>query len=243
MSVMENASRYYRDKGISPLAFKCKHRDDCKRDCTTFTEAHEPYIGREYERCGHGSIPRLLFLSLDSGTLPPDPMARTAQAQQTLEENRSNHGPNPHWRYTHELAQTLLKQFKQGLSFQEACRYFAHTNSAKCSMNNLNNKMAGRQLFENCREYIPGEIEVLKPDILVTQGDWAMEAITRNFSATIKGEQKSCGYAFLKLGDHNLLWFHSYHPTNYGKFFRQKKSCWPQWEVIVGEFWSGQLQK
>lgn len=243
MSVMGDVTQYYRRQGISPLTFKCKHLVDCKRGCSDFSEAREPYIGREYERCGHGSIPRLLFLSLDPGTSEAAPEARTAQAQQTYEENTCDHGHlNPHWYWTHELARTLLNQFKLGLSFREACWYFAHTNSAKCSMNNPNKKMADWQMFENCREYIPGEIEVLRPDILVTQGDWAIEAINRNFSATIKGEQKRCGYADLKLGDHNLLWFHSYHPTNFGRFHQQRKSCWSQWEMIVGKFWNGQLQ-
>jgi hypothetical protein len=65
-------------------------------------------------------------------------------------------------------------------------------------MNNLNNKMAGRQLFENCREYIPEEIEVLKPDILVTQGDWA----NRRGQTLSRAVRRAAGRAHLPVALH-----------------------------------------
>jgi uracil-DNA glycosylase family 4 len=104
-------------------------------------------------------------------------------------------------------------------------------------MNKPNNRQADPQLFENCREYIPGEIEVLKPDILVTQGDRAMDAIKQNFSAKVNGNQKQCGYAVSKLKDKNVLWLHSYHPSSYAGFNYQRQNCWSHWKTIVGQFW------
>jgi hypothetical protein len=173
MSILDDVSRYYREQGISSVVqpFQCRHLSDCKRNSPGFVESREPYIGREYEKCGTGLMPRLLFISLDPGQECAASDKRTCVAQQAYEEEDCNHSElpqNSHWYQTHELAWRLLRNFDATVSLGSACRYFAHTNSAKCCMNKLHNRQADGQLFKNCREYIPGEIEVLAPNILVT---------------------------------------------------------------------------
>ena len=44
-------------------------------------------------------------------------------------------------------------------------------------------------LFENCREFIPGELAVLQPDIIVTQGDEAKKVIVQA-CRVVKHERK-----------------------------------------------------
>jgi DNA replication protein DnaC len=73
-----------------------------------------------------------------------------------------------HWNETHELAWVLLQQFKRDLKVADISSYFAHVNSAKCSMNNPPRRQAADILFEDCREVIPGELRLLNPDIIVT---------------------------------------------------------------------------
>ena len=51
--------------------------------------------------------------------------------------------------------------------------YYAAANSAKCCMNNKSRSQADSILFKNCMEYILGELAILNPDILVTQGRYA----------------------------------------------------------------------
>jgi hypothetical protein len=138
MSILDEVSQYYHSRGISPLVqpFACKHLSDCKRNCSDFVEAREPYIGREYEQCEFSKVPRLLFLSLDAGKdekSRSSPEGRTARGMQEYEETKCDHKllrRNQHWYLTHELAWILLRQFVPSLSIYESCRYFAHTNSA-----------------------------------------------------------------------------------------------------------------
>lgn len=236
MSVITDVKQYYRKNGIAPghVEFRCEHFKSCKGDCPDFATAREPFIGGEYERCGNFSMPRLLFLSLDAGELES---GESIEAQRTKEGKcKLDHdGLNKayHWYRTHELAWTLLRQFNRELTIEDTCLYFAHTNSAKCCMNKDNHKMADRRMFRNCRAYIPGEIEALRPDILVTQGDnakWAVESIPE-----IK--QRRDG-GILTLGDRDVRWIHSYHPNAYGKFNPQRRNCWPGWAAIIGRFWN-----
>jgi uracil-DNA glycosylase len=142
---------------------------------------------------------------------------------------------NCHWYQTHELAWALLDQFNHELSIEDACMYFAHTNSAKCCMNKGHRRMADQRMFRNCRAYIPGEIEALKPDILVTQGNNAKRTVESIPNITRRRDG-----GMLTLGDRKILWIDSYHPR-YGEFWNQKRDCWPRWRTIVGKFWDGQL--
>ena len=40
-------------------------------------------------------------------------------------------------------------------------------------------------MFKNCMEYLPREIEILDPDIIVTQGDEAKNALEKKFGSTV----------------------------------------------------------
>ncbi len=103
-------------------------------------------------------------------------------------------------------------------------------------MNKKNHAMADQRMFTNCRPYIPGEIEALKPDILVTQGNnakWAFESIPN-----IKNRRDG---GILTLGGRKVRWIHSYFPNFRDiRFNTQKKDCWPRWANMVGRFWDKQ---
>ena len=130
MSILAEVKRFYDSAGISPTNFRCKYLRECKAGSRRFTEAHEPYIGRGYDRA---TLPRLLFLSLDSDEGDRDPQNRTAEASRSWEEqlDMSELDRNKHWFLTHQLAATLLSQFKPNLNESTVRPYFAHTNSAK----------------------------------------------------------------------------------------------------------------
>jgi uracil-DNA glycosylase len=237
MSISDDVKHFYEEEGISAGSFRCKHLECCKLACANFTEAREAYIGREYEI---GTVPRLLFLSLDPGNGDVDPEARTLAACRVWEERQCDVNSLPknrHWYRTHELALTLLQQFAPKLSLPRIHSYFAHTNSAKCCMNNPGNSSAAPHMFENCREYIPGELIALRPDILVTQGDPAKDAVESSFSSSVSGDLKGCGHAILDLNGRKVLWIHTYHPRNFGRFNRQRRECYRGWADDARRFW------
>jgi hypothetical protein len=55
-------------------------------------------------------------------------------------------------------------------------RHFALTNAAKCSRHGTGNEVPGR-CYENCARYVVPELEILKPDIVVSTGSGARVAL------------------------------------------------------------------
>jgi hypothetical protein len=103
MALIEELKRYYRANGISAADFRCKHCKACKGDSEDFSQAREAFVGREYER---GTLPRLLFLSLDLGESYCED-DRTIEGMRCWEAQSCNVHTLPkgrHWYRTHELA-------------------------------------------------------------------------------------------------------------------------------------------
>ncbi len=233
---------FYRRSGILSTSFSCEQHESCRGSCPSFTEAKSAYVGPDYEK---GTLPRLLFLSLDSGSADGDPRQRTPEAVR-LQEVTCDVGSlhrGKHWYRTHELAWVLLRQFDQTLTPEDVSPHFSHANSAKCCMNKDHRSLADDRLFHNCRGHLPGELEILNPEVLVTQGAWAKTAIEQLFGvrhvATAGEPDCRCAVVDIRQGAPSL-WIHTHHPTAFGLFNRQRRNHWGQYAAWVGEFVSGQ---
>lgn len=236
---------HYDANGISATSFRCRHRDQCGADSPRFTTTKESFVGPEYER---GNGPRLLFLSLDSGSADINPEQKTFDAvrRHELAEDVSRLPKNKHWYLTHELAWVLLRPFHPHLTIASTSPYFAHVNSAKCCQNNPQRGKAAAVLFNNCRGYIPGELRILNPDIIVTQGGEARDVIVKELHLLkrdprdIEGARYETGIVQLT-PNKQALWLQTYHPNNYGRFHPQRKHCWPHCAQAVQEFIAAQV--
>lgn len=246
-AMLRRLNAFYESHGISPVGFRCPSLTACSADSPNFTTAKASFVGPAYE---DGQLPRLLFLSLDSGSADPDPRQRTTKAvrRQNLATDVAALPKNKHWYRTHELALVLLHQFKAGLTVTDTRRHFAHVNSAKCCQNKDHRRQADRTLFENCRRFIPGELRVLSPDIVVTQGGSAKDAILRSFvvqqhcvEAVRQDRYKNDAHyeaGFIEVEPTKTsLWLQTYHPGDYGRFNPQRRYCWPLYADLVGRFW------
>lgn len=237
--MLSELTSYYRRKGISPLKFRCQHRQVCSNGNNRFVEAKEAFIGTEYEK---GTLPRLLFVSLDPGNSDcySSPKQRTLEAVRRQEEHNCDVAKlhkGRHAYLTHEITLTLLKKIKPDLLLQDTHLYYAHVNSVKCCVNNNNHKSAPSILFRNCQKYISGEIAILEPDILVTQGKMAREAIQECFKIPESLEDNICAHASFIIESKKVLWFHTYHPRNFGKFYQQRSKCFESWAKIIYDRW------
>lgn len=232
--MIKELTAYYQEKGISALNFRCQYLQACGKSNKRFVEAKEAFVGTEYEK---GSLPRLLFLSLDPGSSDRDPKRRTLEFVRHSEEHECdvvNLLKARHWYRTHELAWILLKKIKPDLQMQDSHLYFAHVNSVKCCVSNDNHKSASPALFNNCRKYVVGEIVVLKPDILITQGKWAKLAIEQSFdSPQSPGNKHLCSHVRFPMGNRSVLWFHTNHPRDFGRFNKQRRECFEKWARII----------
>jgi uracil-DNA glycosylase len=228
--MLDQLAAYYDAKGILPTNFRCAYASACSAGSPEFTTSKATSLGTEYEK---GNGPRLLFLSLDSGSADPNPTKRTFEALRAEEhwQDVDNLPKNKHWYLTHAMAWILLRPFHPHLTIAKMRPYFAHVNSAKCCQNNPQRGKAAAVLFENCRAYIPGELRILKPDVLVTQGGEAKDVVVKALGL-VKHDQREVQGARYETGivqltpDRQTLWLQTYHPNNYGKFHPQRKACW-----------------
>ena len=246
---------YLDSQGIAASNFNCKHYEECKGNNDKFTEAKEAYIGTEYEK---NRLPRVLFVSLDSGSSDAEPEKRTMEAMRDWEQTECEPLTieTPHWYETHELAWRLLRKYDPSLQLKDICPYFAHTNSAKCCQNKDGRAQADNRLFENCREYLPKEIEILDPDIIVTQGEkarWVIEwGIYKNDSECHKmaeplevrtegcPESRIRGYSanLISVGEKKVIWLSTYHPAArpFNLYQFQKTSHFERWAEVAYEY-------
>lgn len=229
---------YYASNGILSEDFRCKHRDACSRGYEKhFTEAKAAFVGTRYEE---GRIPRLLFASLDSGEGDPDPSKRTPLGVREENENPelAEVRRYPHWRETRNLAVTLLKDFDSDITFENSPRFFCHVNSAKCSVNRPGSKQAPPILFDNCEEYLSGELSVLKPDIIVSQGR-AAESVVHRALAPNDPDDRIGLLRIARLEGRSILWIATYHPRARKRFWDEKANRWPKYKNSVIDFVRG----
>lgn len=252
--MLRKLNAFYEEHGILPDRFRCSSYSACSAGSPGFTSAKASYVGPRYEE---RELPRLLFLSLDSGSADPDPRQRTAEAvrQGNLAYDVAALPKNKHWHRTHEMAFVLLQQFKPELTVVDSRLYFAHVNSAKCCQNKSQRQQADKVLFENCRRFIPGELRLLSPDVVVTQGGWAEVAIRKSFDILQHDERRlpasgykndaryEAGRIELEPGARTVLWLQTYHPNAWGQFNPQRKHCWPLYAEAVGRWWQRAAHK
>jgi hypothetical protein len=237
--MLKQLRAYYDANGISALTFHCKHKQACSTGCPGFTSAKESFVGPDYIA---GTLPRLLFLSLDSGSSSSDSAMKTLEAVQRRELARDVAAlpKGKHWYQTHRLALHLLHPFDATLSIERVSRHFAHVNSAKCCQNNPQRAKADGVLFDNCREFIPDELRILRPDILVTQGKEARKVLEHAFHQIRNGTSavgaEICEHRIIETAhNHQTIWIATHHPR-YGKFWTQCRNCWDSYSKAVVTF-------
>jgi hypothetical protein len=230
--MLATLERYYRQNGILATSFFCKHRTECSSDCATFTGPKSAYVSSGYEQ---GVLPRLLFLSLDSGSGDKNDEDRLPTAVRKQEEERDvlALAKHKHWFRTHELAWYVLKAFHPSLKVEEAKKYFAHANSAKCCMNKAQKEKADTVLFKNCQGYLKRELEILDPAIIVTQGNEAKKVILQLLERRLRTIDDFS--SIIRLNSKEIFWLHTYHPNNWGAFNRHR--CFNK-DTGVAEGWA-----
>lgn len=221
--MLQRLYRYYEDKGILSTSFACMHKKQCSAGSPDFTGPKSAFVSTGYENRS-SNLPRLLFLSLDSGSGDRDDRKRLPKALRQQEERERDvlalH-KGKHWYKTHELAWYIFKRFNPDIRLEDAKGYFAHANSAKCCMNKPGRKQADRVLFRNCREYLRGELEILCPDIIVTQGAEAKRAV-ESFYKLLERVDDDEYTSIIRINSRKVFWLHTYHPGAYGAFNRQR---------------------
>ena len=100
-------------------------------------------------------------------------------------------------------------------------------------------------MFENCRKFLPKEIEILSPDILVTQGEkaqWVVEyGIYESWQNCYESAKRletcvdGCNVYLIKVGEREIIWLHTYHPASRPRnlYQYQKTAHFERWTDVV----------
>ena len=222
-TMFQRLSHYYQDKRILSTSFTCSHKKECSAGSPKFTGPKSAFVSTGYENRS-SDLPRLLFLSLDSGSGDKDDKNRLPEAvrqQEEIERDVLALPKHKHWYRTHELACYIFKRFRPSIKLEEAKEHFAHANSAKCCMNKPGRKQADRILFKNCQKYLKGELEILCPDVIVTQGAEAKKAVEFFYESLERIDDDEYASTIL-MNSRKVFWLHTYHPGNWGAFNRQR---------------------
>ena len=90
-------------------------------------------------------------------------------------------------------------------------------------MNNPGKAQASQVLVENCREYLEGEIALLDPDIIVSQGRQAEESLRQIL--TPGGSNRQLGTVRpMILNGKDVLRIATYHSRARQRFWNEKKA-------------------
>ena len=168
-------------------SFGCPKKDDCREACrnaykplsddskflfsprTEEATVSQYYSEKKYK--GH-RIPRIMVVSLSAS----EPMEKKPE-----QAEGKSFALNPHWRGTTTTIRSLLDPFVDlapagdwgAESTKIIGELFVHVRTAKCFSNVGGPGQEPSLLYENCGEYLSKEVSILKPDVVVTQGNHA----------------------------------------------------------------------
>jgi len=123
----------------------------------------DSYIGSKY-----GSPFNIVVVCLDPGK-------DSKSFEERRIQNEGSSPDNPHMRGTQKTLGALLAN--EEIGEEELFSHYAMVNSCKCFPNDGTMNRAPDDFFVNCRKFINEEIRLLKPDILITQGNQAINAV------------------------------------------------------------------
>ncbi|MDP3297849.1 MAG: uracil-DNA glycosylase family protein [Thermodesulfovibrionia bacterium] len=219
MDIIKTIEKYYKKSGIHSLKFTCPHKSECSLNSPNFTGPRSAFVPDQYTN----SDPRIAFLSLDPGESDPDPKKRTPEAMRRQEQKDcivEKLPKNLHWYETHYWTQQIYSAISSNdISLEKTHNYFCHLNSVKCCQNKPNNKEADNTLFINCRKYLLQELRIVAPQILITQGNQARNAVNEIFKST----DALYPNVYLITSPIKFLWVRTYHPSSRGYYHTQKK--------------------
>jgi hypothetical protein len=213
--VIAQLDAYYRIQGIHPMDFRCPSLDSCSKGCSNFTEARASLVGERY-----GEPIRVVVLSLDPGAGWVTPTERTFEAVRgrVSGERIAALPKGRHWYRTHETVAALLSRFGDSFPPEGVGQRFAHVNAAKCTQNLPNKKQAPAHMFRSCRPYLEGELAILAPHVIITQGKRAAKPLE-----TWKRDGRS---NVIEVGSRPAYWLELVHPTAWGGAYVQERKKW-----------------
>lgn len=203
-------SKVYDRQGITPAArnddFRCPHLEKCKSSVRVnsqqlkFRTGTWPYVGLDYGKAlvrGHPT--KILFVAMERWGEDRD-FAQTQTDFRKAAEERSN----PHMGGTAEIMESLVDdKVRESYSLQ-----FALTNAVKCvEVTGRARSRSTATMIDKCAEHLRVEIDILAPDLIITQGEHPKSTILNLFPLRPAPPPFSgdAGKAEIFLGEHFVV--------------------------------------
>ncbi|MFN6991955.1 MAG: uracil-DNA glycosylase family protein, partial [Fervidobacterium sp.] len=172
-------------------------------------------IGENYGEHEHFKV---LIASLDRGKGKEDLEGRLKEIEEVCIERKEL---NPHMKGTLDALKIIFSDVKVNEDV-ELFKHFAMINTAKCCVGD-SMAQAPWKFFDNCKEYTKGEIDILQPDIIITQGRCAAEVFELLYPELKNKDEWYERKGEINIGDnHKALVICSVHPSARGKW----KNIW-----------------
>jgi len=241
-TIRTELTEYYLTRGIHPEHFNCPNQAFCRKFAHKgkMTETKMSLVGSRYG----DKYPRIVVLSLDpplgekGNFIRPKQRTTAYVAAITEAENYTENRPKVHWAMTQILVKDILclfgyKPIVGAAVVQESYAnrpienitpYFAHVNAAKCSMNKPDKGQANPNVHAICsRSYLRQELEILQPQILISQGKSANQILS-NLLDKAGVEDNLPQVIGIRIGITSILWLPMDHPSHHTSEIRQR---WP----------------
>lgn len=161
MSHIDLLRRELRDSyvrsGVASGEFSCPQLPSCQKAVggRELSNGSDSHVGSSY-----GQPFRLVVASMDRGQGSEDIWQRIRSV-----EALGSTGLNAHMRGTLHLLRKLIR-----IEAPQVWRHFAMTNTAKCCYSGPGMASVKPALYRNCAPYAVNELDILRPDLIVTQG-------------------------------------------------------------------------
>jgi len=199
---VKELEKYYKSKGIGKDSFSCSNVDKCKINGEDNHQGADTYIGSKY-----GEPFNLVVVCLDPG-----------KDSKTFEERRlqieGSNPDNPHMKGTQKTLAALL--VNEDIDKVDLFSHYAMVNSCKCFPSDGTMNKAPDDFFVNCRNHINDEIRLLEPDIIITQGNQAINAVAKYIN------QKSAKEFYHAIATDMEREYPTYFPKSYFKYLMDK---------------------
>ena len=234
---------FYRSRGIGVDAFSCSNRGACVgaaralgKELHQGSEAHVATL--------YGTPFRIVVVSL-SEVNDASRLSDREEVERGLCDSGVWPDLNPHMKGTLEILEGILGSSING---RDVFKHFALTRAAKCALVGPADRPPDT-CFSNCRQFVIPELDVLQPDLVISQGRearWALEVskerlpdelidglVKRTGASLSPAEQTLKGilreyFSLLRLSRKSAIWLSLVHPSDrFGRWALMQRLRFP----------------
>lgn len=223
--LLNELNGFYNQKGIiNDENFNCCNKDVCCSYGIDLAQGMQCHIGTKYtER------EKVLVVSLDCGG---GGKQNITERTKTIEKLIVEIIINPHMRGT---IRCISDFYEMGENNKEALRYYAMTNSCKCTRKSDSMDKLPWRFYEKCADLKKEEIKIIDPDVIYFQGKDSLINCQFTDIPSVNDSLKEF-IKFLVIDDRKYVSVICIHPSARGRNAKKRKDFYDNKIVEINRF-------